>query len=164
MFIISNNLVGKMPVQDDAIIRINLAWINDYETAERLISESNHKIYLDYPDGRKKPPRGKISLTEAIRLSNHDNVKYFAVSNCEDVWKMKGIINELPKTVEFVPKIETEIGVNNMSEMEAIGIKTFMLDKEDLYTDVKGDADKYNLLVEEARKHNIIELQGVVFI
>lgn len=164
MLVISNNLIGKMPIEEDTIIRINLAWV-DYEAAQAIISSSKHKIYLDYPDGRKKPPRGKISLTEAIQLSDNPNVKYFAVSNCEDVWKLKGIINELPKHIEFVPKIETEIGVNNMSDMEAIGIKTFMLDKEDLYTDVKGDVDKYNKLVEQARTHNgVIELQGVVFI
>ena len=153
-----------MPVSDNAIIRVNLAWINSKEDALKILDNSNHDIYLDYPDGRKKPPMGEITFSEAIEIASHPKVKYFAVSNCEDVWKIKGIISELPESVEFIPKIETEVGIKNMNAMENIGIKLFMLDKEDLYTDVKGNADKYNALVEEARKHNIIELQGVVFL
>jgi hypothetical protein len=163
--IISNNLINKMPIADDAVIRINLAWIKNHREADKLIKNSNHLIYLDYPDGRKKPPKGKITLKEAIRLSNNSKVKYFAVSNCEDVWKIKGIIRELPDWVEFVPKIETETGVSNMGEMKKIGIKSFMLDKEDLYSSVGCDNDRYLKLVKQARKHKgVMELQGVVFI
>jgi hypothetical protein len=165
MLVVSNNLLNKMPIADDTVIRINLAWIDSIGTATRLLDESKHQIYLDYPDGRKKPPRPKISLTEAIKLASHPSVKYFAVSNCEDVWKLKGIIAELPKTVDFVPKIETKQGVYNMGAMEEIGIKTFMLDKEDLYTDVNCDSCAYNELVARAMLHKgVMSLQGVVFI
>lgn len=52
----------------------------------------------------------------------------------------------MPDWVEFVPKIETETGVNNMSDMESIGIKTFMLDAEDLWTDVRANSNKFESL------------------
>lgn len=155
-----------MPMSDDTIIRINLAWIGSYKEAEEIISSSEHSIYLDYPDGRKKPPRGVLSLTEAIELSKLPQVKYFAVSNCEDIEKITGIMNQLDG-VEFVPKIETTVGVANMGDMIEAGIKTFMLDKEDLYTDVKCDTDRFTALVEEARSYNnvakVLELKGVIF-
>jgi len=161
--IISNNLVGKLPLPEETIIRINLAWIDSYETAQALISSSEHEIYLDYPDGRKKPPRGILSLTEAIQLSKLPKVKYFAVSNCEDVNKIDEIRSQID--VEFVPKIETLNGVKNMMAMVGSGIKTFMLDKEDLYTDVKCDSATFTALVEEARKTpaKVLELKGVIF-
>lgn len=164
--IISNNLLGKIPLLDTAVIRINLAWIKDYEAAQRLLNESRHQIYLDYPDGRKKPPRPKISLTEAIELSHHPKVSYFAISNAEDIEKLteiKGLLD-----CELVPKIETTKGVEIIPKMIDMGIKTIMLDGEDLYTDVDCDGDKYEQLKAEVRtykdKITVLELQGVVFI
>lgn len=164
--IISNNLVNKMPIPDDTIIRVNLAWIKSYEEAEAVISSSGHSVYLDYPDGRKKPPRGVLSLKEAIKLARLPEVLYFAVSNCESVERINEIREQL-WDVEFVPKIETVAGVAGMDEMIKAGIKTFMLDKEDLYTDVQGDADRFEELVNEARGYSdrakILELKGVIF-
>lgn len=165
--VISNNLQGKMPIPEDAIIRVNLAWFDDWREAKQIIDNSEHYIYLDYPSGRTKPPRPKIELEEAIELSKHTKVKYFAISNSEDIYELseiKSLIN-----CELVPKIETEQGVMNMNSMiEDTGIKTFMLDKEDLYTNCKMDSEKYNELVMKAREYGskvkVLELQGVVFI
>jgi len=163
MQVISNNLLGKMPIRQDAIIRINLAWIKNIKEAERLVAKSKHKIYLDYPTGRLKPPQPKISLTEALELSHHKKVKYFAVSNCEFVESVRELMESTPAI--FVPKIETELGVKNMGKMAKLGIKHFMLDKEDLYTECKSENKKYLKLVKKARRYKgVMELQGVVFI
>jgi len=161
--IISNNLIGKMPISDNAIIRINLAWIKSKKEAKKLLDKSKHEIYLDYPSGRTKPPTPVITLTEAIEIANHPNVRYFAMSNCENPYDIYEIVQKLD--VDFVAKIETERGVKNMQSIREAGASKFMLDKEDLYVNVGCDNDKYNDLIKEARKHKgVMELQGVVFI
>jgi len=163
MLIISNNLIGKMPIPREAIIRINLAWIKSFDEAKKLIKSSAYPIYLDYPSGRTKPPVPVITLEEAIDLAKYPNVKYFAVSNCETAEFVKSIQDRV--TVEVVPKIETEAGVRNIKEMKAVGIKTFMLDKDDLWISVDFNKDLFDELLEIARSHiKILELQGVVFI
>jgi len=77
---------------------------------------------------------------------------------------MEGIMKKIK--CEFVPKIETKMGVKMMTLMEEeLGIKLFTLDKEDLYTNVRADFKEYEKLVKEARTHKgVMELQGVVFI
>lgn len=163
MKIISNNLIGKMPIPEDAIIRVNLAWVKDYKTAFDLISSIKYPVYLDYPSGRTKPPTPNITLDEAIELSNRDNVRYFAISNAEDIETLKAIQSRIE--VELVPKIETELGVKNIPKMIKINIKTIMLDKEDLYINVKMDSRKFNKLVNKVRHCGIkvLELRGVIF-
>lgn len=165
--IISNHLLGKMELPEDTIIRVNLAWIKDANEAHKILTESEHDIYLDFPDGRTKPPRPTITLLQALVLSTYSSVKYFAISNAEDVGFLKAIQKLTPATL--VPKIETVAGVKAMPEMIDAGITTFMLDKEDLYTNVQCDADRYNELVREARRcavtkaAKLLELQGVCF-
>jgi len=167
MFIISNNLIGKMPIPDNAIIRVNLAWIKDVKEAKKIL-EQNKKIYLDYPSGRTKPPVPTITLDEAIELTKHKSVYYFAVSNAENATKLSEINARLTSAVELVPKIETTKGIENIEKMIAIGIKSIMLDKEDLYTNVKCNTKRYNKWLERIRSYKgrikILELQGVVFI
>lgn len=164
--IISNNLIGKMPIADNAIIRINLAWIKSLDEAKRIITNSKHDIYLDYPTGRTKPPRPVITLNEAIELTKNKQVKYFAISNAEDISKIKEIKSKVK--AELVPKIETQLGVSKINEMIEAGIKTIMLDKEDLYIDANCDSKEFNLLVNSVRSYKdrvkILELQGVIFI
>ena len=163
MLVISNNLIDKMPLPYSAIIRINLAWIKSKEELRHLL-DNKHDIYLDFPDGRKKPPVPTFTIEEAVEFAKHPNVKYFAISNAEDVDFLKRL--DLDKNTELIPKIETIKGVHEIPAMIKMGIKTIMLDKEDLYTDCDCDATLYNLLLDEVRKNDIkiLELQGVVFI
>jgi hypothetical protein len=160
--IISNNLIGKIPVSKETVIRINLAWVSK-EEARKIIDKSKHSIYLDYPDGRTKPPTPTITFEEAVELSKHKNVTYFAFSNAT-LNKVKDI--KVKVNCILVPKIETEQGVKEVPDMIKEGIKTIMLDKEDLYTAVDCDPIKFNKLLDEVRSYkvNILELQGVVFI
>lgn len=166
MLIVSNNLVGNMPIDRNATLRINLAWIKDIQEAKKILDNSSHYIYLDYPMGRTKPPKPTIKLEEALKLTSHHKVKYFAISNSEDPKYLENILNKIGNTI-LVPKVETEKGIKNIQGMIDIGIKYIMLDKEDLYVDIGCDSDKFNELVDEARSYkniNVLELKGVVFI
>ena len=159
MLVISNNLIGKMPIPKDAVVRVNLAWVNLYE-ARAILQSSKHNIYLDYPFGRAKPPKSVITLDEAISLANDFNVRYFAVSNVEDV----KIIRDLNKRVkpEIVPKIETVKGVKNIQNI-AKEVSTIMLDVDDLWIDCKGK-NWYNLIKRvKSAEVNILELAAVIF-
>lgn len=164
MIVISNHLTDKMPIPEDAIIRINLAWFDDYQSAKSAV-EVGGDIYLDFPSGRTKPPKPTIEFRDAVVLAmKNENVKYFAISNAENIDLLTALQLLMPdKTI--VPKIETATGVNLLSEMKRVGITTVMLDKEDLYVNVGTDSVLYEKLIENVRNSglNVLELQGVVF-
>jgi pyruvate kinase len=172
MILISNNVKGKILLDEKTVIRINIAWVKTKEELENIIQNNMmHEIYLDYPEGRNKPPKPTLSLQDGIDFANkYDNIKYFAISNAEEKLSLSLIRRALPNRIKIVPKIETIKGVLNILEVvEACRTDTVMLDKEDLYTDV----DKNSLLYEHfidtlrttCRNHNItvLELQGVIF-
>lgn len=161
MLVISNNLVGTIKFPKDSIVRLNLAWVKDVQEAKDILDKFEGNVYLDFPSGRTKPPMPKISIGQAVNLSRHKAVKYFAMSNCENPADIKRIMKLTP--AEVIPKIETKLGVKNMQDMVEVGVKTFMLDKDDLWIDVNCDTKKFLELIEEARKFNIIEMRGVVF-
>lgn len=172
MIVISNHVsaVG-MEYPKDAVIRINVAWIESREALEELMQRLNsRKIWLDYPTGRTKPPQPKFSLDETIEFTKKYNVDYFAFSNAEDTAIISEIRSKVPANVVLVPKIETIKGIANLSEiLRAAQTKIIMLDKEDLYTDVKGNQAEFERLVEYCRNKcrklgaTCLELKGVVF-
>ena len=103
-------------------------------------------------------------------MSQHENIKYFALSNIEDVSEVDMICDIIPDTVSFVPKIETLQGVLNLEKIfEGGRVKHIMLDTEDLYTNIKNDVPLYTYLIDRVKnscdKYNIklLELYGVVF-
>jgi len=148
-----------MSIPKRAIIRVNLAWVN-LEEAREILKNSKHRIYLDYPSGRTKPPKPTITLDEAIDLANEFKVRYFAVSNVESVRTIK----ELKKRVkaEIVPKIETVKGVKNINNI-AKEVNMVMIDKDDLWVDCKGK--NWHNLIKRVRSAevNILELAGIIF-
>ena len=83
MIIVSQNLTNyDMPIPDDAIFRINLAWVNDLIELKNLLSKhSQHSIFLDMPVNRTKPPNNTYSLDDLLSVfTEHKNIKYFAIS------------------------------------------------------------------------------------
>ena len=164
--IVSNHIINKIDVPVGTIARLNLAWVKSKQEAQDILDNSKFPVYLDFPYGRTKPPKPVLTLDDAIELSHHDRVLYLAVSNAEDIEVLKDIQSKLDD-VELIPKIETIKGVENIDDMISMGIKTIMLDKEDLYTDVDCDADRFEELtgIVRAYKDNIkiLELQGVIF-
>ncbi|MBI5469885.1 hypothetical protein HY968_00990 [Candidatus Kaiserbacteria bacterium] len=173
MIIVSNHLFNTTDLlfPRNVVVRVNLAWIKDLETAHSVLKKIKHDVYLDYPQGRTRPPKPKLKLSDAINLAKkYKNVKFFAVSNIEDPVMAKKIRDTIPSRIEFVPKIETKRGVMNMlAIIKAARVKHAMLDKEDLYRDVYRDVAAYEKLIAEARMRAaefnvaLLELRGVVF-
>lgn len=173
MILISNNVQQYMKTPDNAVIRINMAWIKCLSDLETIVMKNaRRKIFLDYPQGRSKPPRPLLTLDNAYHLMKYyQHIKYFAVSNIEEINTVKSIQERIPKWTEFVPKIETEKGVMNLENLiKECNIKTIMLDKEDLFVDVEEDNTEFYKDIDYVRlicknlKVNLLELQGVVFI
>ena len=174
MLIVSHYLLDKADMQfpDHAILRVNVAWLNTLDELKSVLKKLKHDIYLDYPQGRVKPPKPKITLDETIGVANlFPNVKYFAVSNVEEPGGILDIKNRLPKHIEMIPKIETERGILNLENIvRKTGVGAIMFDKEDLYSDVNHDAEKFNALMKltwaKGQKLGIkvLETHGVVFL
>lgn len=175
MIIISCNALGipntNFKSEDKEIVaRVNLAWQKNKQDAEAVLTNLSHKIYLDYPQGRTKPPKPTISLDEALELAEKFKVKYFAVSNAEDPKAMLAIKQKLPSVTELVPKIETKKGVLNLENIaQTANIKYVMLDKDDLYIDVNRDQEIFENLIKTVRNKcsslgiRALELSGVIF-
>ena len=152
------------------VIRINMAHVKDIKELYRFV-RVDYDIFLDYPKGRTKPPVPTLNINDALEvMSQHKNIKYFALSNVEDVSEVDIICDIIPDTVSFVPKIETLQGVLNLEKIFNGGrVKHIMLDSEDLFTDIKNDVSLYTYLIERVRKvcdeHNVklLELYGVIF-
>lgn len=173
MLIVSHHLLKKTDIHfhEKVTMRINVAWIKNLEELIELIEKISHDIYLDYPQGRTKPPKPKIHINEVLKLPwKYDHIKHFAVSNVEDPEKIYAIRKKLPKNVQLIPKIETRKGVRNLEKIiKKIKTKYIMLDKEDLYVDVDNDIEQFEKLVDLAREKckkcgvKPLELRGVVF-
>ena len=177
MLIISQNLTNyKMDIPEDAVFRVNLAWINDLKELEVILEKhKTHKIFLDLPTNRTKPPNNKYDITELSPIINsHQNIKYFAISNINSLDDLEMYFNIIPKHVTIVPKIESVEGVLNIKQItDALGDdKIIMFDHDDLYSSIiksKQPTSKFlecfNNLVDYCNNHNVILLRtiGVVF-
>lgn len=172
MFIISNHLTEhNFLINEDYVIRINLAWIRTIKELEKILKKTKNNIFIDYPSGRKKPPDYGLCRFEGLNaiINKCKNVKYYAISNVESREKLLREQTYLRNDIKIVPKIETVIGVNNITDICKGITDMIVLDKEDLYTNCFGNAEKYSQLLDTVRdtcyNNNIklLELQGVVF-
>ena len=177
MLIISQNLTNyDIDIPQDAIFRINLAWINNLEELQTMLEKHRtRKIFLDLPANRTKPPNNKYDIDELISIiKSNQNIKYFAVSNINSTDDLEMYFNIIPKNVILVPKIESVEGISNIKEItDALGInKIIMLDHDDLHSSIiksKQPISKFleyfNTLVEYCKNNNVVLLRtvGVVF-
>ena len=177
MLIFSQNLENYgFPIPQNAVFRINLAWINTLKELKVILEKHrSHKIFLDLPANRAKPPNNKYDIDDLIPIiESNPNIKYFAVSNIHSVEDLKIYLNAIPKHVTIVPKIESVDGVTNVKQItDALGNnKILMLDHDDLYSSIinsKQPTSKFlecfNNLVDYCDNHNVILLRtiGVVF-
>ena len=174
MIIVSNHLFDKtdLPFPEHVVVRVNVAWINTLEELHKVLGRIRHDVYLDYPQGRTKPPKPTISLEDTVATAHQfPHIKHFAVSNVEEPDAIFQIKEQLPSTIGIVPKIETERGIQNLEQIvQKIQNRYIMFDKEDLYLDVDRDAEKFESLIQVARQKSkelgieILELHGVVFL
>ena len=172
MILLSNHLLTLSEFKgiDDVVIRINMAYVKDIFELEKFVSVK-YDIFLDYPKDRIKPPKPVLHIPDALDImKKHKNIKYFAVSNTENVSEVNMICDIIPSGVNFVPKIETLKGVLNLEDILNISdIKYVMFDSEDLYTDVNNDVDLYKYLRDRVKKVcidfdvDLLELYGVIF-
>ena len=177
MLIVSQNLTNyEMDIPQDAVFRVNLAWINDLKELEVILEKHrSHKIFLDLPANRTKPPNNKYDVDELIPIiKSNQNIKYFAVSNINSIDDLEMYFNTIPKHVTLIPKIESVEGVSNIKQItDALGTtKIIMFDHDDLYSSIiksKQPISKFleyfNKLVEYCKNHNIVLLRtiGVIF-
>ena len=177
MRIFSQNIINYgIPVPENSILRINLAWVNSIEELEIVLQKNNNsEIFLDLPVGRTKPPNNKYSFDDiVIILKKNENIKYFAISNVNSADNIMELIKKIPKHVSLVPKIESPDGVKNIEEITKVlgDKKIIMLDHDDLYSNLIKKNEKPEKFKEYisnlsnfCQKNNVIMLRtiGVIF-
>ena len=178
MLIISQNASNyAIPFPDDAIYRINLAWVNSIQELQDLLKKyKNQKIFLDLPTKRVKPPNNNYSLQDIIPiLQSNNNIKYFAVSNVNSKQDLEPYIDIIPETITIVPKIESPDGISNISEIVQVipsKEKVLMLDHDDLFSSltklnepISKFKDYINDLIKYCENNEVILLRtiGVIF-
>jgi len=177
MRIFSQNLTNyNIPLPENSIFRINLAWINTLDELNKLlIKHSESEIFLDLPIGRTKPPNNKYSFDDLIIILNENkNIKYFAISNVNSANDIKKFIDKIPEHVSLVPKIESPEGVLNIKQITDVlrNKKIIMLDHDDLFSNLikkKENIEKFKEyiinLTEFCLKNNVTMLRtiGVIF-
>jgi citrate lyase beta subunit len=177
MRIFSQNIINYgIPVPENSILRINLAWINSIKELEIILQKNNNSdIFLDLPVGRTKPPNNKYSFEDVVLiLQKNENIQYLAISNVNSAENIKELIKKIPKQVSLVPKIESPEGVKNIGEIiKVLGDKKIiMLDHDDLYSNLIKKNEKPEKFKEYilnlsnfCQKNNVIMLRtiGVIF-
>jgi len=177
MRIFSQNIINYgIPVPENSILRINLAWINSIKELEIILQKNNNSdIFLDLPVGRTKPPNNKYSFEDVVLiLQKNENIQYLAISNVNSAENIKELIKTIPKQVSLVPKIESPEGVKNIGEIiKVLGDKKIiMLDHDDLYSNLIKKNEKPEKFKEYilnlsnfCQKNNVIMLRtiGVIF-
>ncbi len=177
MLIISQNLTNyQVNIPQDAIFRINLAWINSLKELQDILERhQTRQIFLDLPANRTKPPNNKYDIDELTSIiKSNQNIKYFAVSNINSADDLEMYFNVIPDNVILVPKIESVDGISNIKQItDALGTnRIIMLDHDDLHSSIiksKQPISKFlecfNTLVEYCKNNNVVLLRtvGVVF-
>ena len=140
--IISQNIINYgIEVPDNTILRINLAWCNSVKQLRNILEgHKNNSIFIDLPIKRIKPPNNKYTLNDLISvISSYNQIKYFAISNVESANDLEDYIQKIPPNIILVPKIESPIAIQNISEIvNAIPTdeKILMLDHDDLFSKI----------------------------
>ena len=178
MLIVSQNLSNyDMNIPEDAIFRINLAWVNNIEELTKILKKhSSHQIFLDLPINRTKPPDNSYLIDDLIPIiNNNENIEYLAISNVDDESIISNFLEKLPNHIKIVPKIESPKGISNISNIVnklPYENKIIMLDHDDLFSSLKklGEPDsKFVDYIEKlttfCTKNNILLLRtvGVIF-
>ena len=148
MNLVSHNLMGYIPIPKTSVIRINIAWCKNLPTLiDKLKDAEEYDVFLDFPEGRSKPPRSPITLEDLRILPMvFKNIKHFAISNVE---RQDDLTDYIHLGVSLVPKIETVFGCENIDSIVngKQHINYIMIDHGDLYNDMiltgKEDKDMY---------------------
>ena len=138
--IISQNTTNYgIQVPNDTILRINLAWCSSVKQLKDILDKhKNNSIFLDLPIRRIKPPNNKYTLDDLVPvISSYNQIKYFAISNVESPDDLNDYIQKIPPNIILVPKIESPIAIENISDIVNVlpaNEKILMLDHDDLFS------------------------------
>ena len=178
MILISQNVTNyNIKVPENAVFRINLAWMNKIEEIIKLLKKyETQKIFLDLPTNRTKPPNNKYSFDDLVNiLKVFKNIKYLAISNVNNIEYIEKYLKLTPQNITIIPKIESCLGIENIESITnqlTSEEKIVMLDHDDLYSDIlKNNMPKekfsfyVNQLVDFCRENKIELLRtiGVIF-
>ena len=157
----------------EAVFRVNAAWIKTRTELFDLIEQINGKVFLDYPKNRTKPPLPTLLLEDMFEaMERFRKIEFFAVSNVVGVHSVEEIRTILPNRTILVPKIESKEGINSLEViMDSLNVGDcyLMLDKEDLYTDLDKDDQLFEKYIDIVRGkckkggYKLLELMGVIF-
>ena len=176
--VISQNIKNYgIEVPSDTVLRINLAWCNSIKQLKDILGKhKNNSIFLDLPIKRIKPPNNKYTLNDLVPvISSCNQIKYFAISNVESSGDLEEYVQKIPANIILVPKIESPIAIQNVSEIvNAIPSKEkiLMLDHDDLFSTIIMNKESYDVfqnyikkLVDFCEENKIILLRtiGVMF-
>ena len=176
--IISQNIINYgIQVSDDTILRINLAWCSSVKQLKAILEvHKNNSIFLDLPIKRIKPPNNKYTLDDLIQvISSYNQIKYFAISNVESPDDLNDYIQKIPPNIILVPKIESPIAIENISDKVNVlpaNEKILMLDHDDLFSAIiknNESADVFKKYIQQlmdyCNSNKIILLRtiGVIF-
>lgn len=174
LLISQNARLSHMEIPHYAVLRLNVAWVRSREELFHTLDGISHDVFLDFPEGRKKPPRPILNLNDLIEAMNlYKCVRYFGATNVQSARTVDHLLKVLPSRVQLVPKIESQAGVDRLEKISAAlpyATKYIMLDKEDLYTDLKSKNPlfiEYLAIVREKAwklSLHVLELAGVIFL
>jgi len=174
MLIISQHArLINIPFPKNTIFRLNAAWIKSKNELYKLLSEIKGDVFLDFPKGRSKPPIPVLELGDLIQaMLKFKKIKYFAITNVKSPQDINDIRHLIPTRIILIPKIESKIGINKfeliINKLKR-NEKYIMLDKEDLYTDLDNNNEKFEEYLQLIRNKCLdnsiecLELQGVIF-
>ena len=162
---------------ENVVLRINLAWIDSLQELNKILEKhKQHKIFLDLPIKRVKPPNNKYTINELVPIiKSNKQISYLAISNVESSSDITSYMKLLPSNVILVPKIETIEAILNIDEIVTVlkgSEKILMLDHDDLFTSITNSDEpisnfrkRVNELVTFCNKQNItlLRVQGVIF-
>ena len=178
MIIISQNYANyDVPLPENVILRINLAWCNSIERFKKILEKHmDHEIFVDLPIGRIKPPNNKYTVEELVPIMEaNKNIKFLAVSNVAMPSDLETYLNLIPKHVNIVPKIESPQGILNIESITKVlpkKEKFVMLDHDDLFSSIKRNnepeskfVDYVSMLIKFCKENKISLLRtvGVIF-
>jgi len=179
MLLVTANL-DQYDVQcpDDAVVRINLAWMPSLGDLQSLLNRLEQDVFLDHPVGRSKPPANFYTLDELKPIiRTHGNVRYVAVSNVEQPSQLDPYKEAFGDDISVVPKIETIAGTDNIGAivqaLQDQEEQVIMIDHDDLLQDLaKHGVDISTLYTEyiepievfcKAADVTVLRTKGVIF-
>ncbi len=174
MIVSQNARLASLDIPPHAILRVNVAYLKTKGELDAALDGIKNDVFLDFPAGRRKPPRPILSLPDVLAaMRRHRRVRYFGGIDAKDPAAVKRLLRRIPDGVQMIPRISSRACVDNLKELAAAlpyAAKHAMLDKDDLYADAGVDGDRFLDYLKTVREKCFacgiqpLELAGVIFL